>query len=386
MINSQPWGVSDRELYERLRALRTADVDAAVASVVDVAGSAYRRPGAKLVAPTDGNALGAITAGCLDGPVAKLAVEARRSGEMALETFDLTGNDWGLGVGCNGVIDVFVEPLDDSIDPMLRSLENGDPAAALTVVKSDDSAVPVGARTVCTDAGVETDNTRSALPDDALMKLRDTAEAARGDGTSTLASVTREAGDLRVFVDGVEPAPELLLFGAEEDTDAVASFGAEVGFRVTVASPRGGRADPEDFSGADQVHAIHPTDVDSLVETGGRTYAVLLSHNLVDDRLALTTLLEGTEIPYIGVMGPRKRFEELRETAVKDGWSFTRAELDRISAPVGLDLGDGTPTGIAMSIVSEVLAAANDADGGRLSERSGPIHARQEPSRSERSQ
>ena len=385
MIESQPWGVSDRELYERLRALRKADIDAAVASVVDVAGAAYRRPGAKLVAPTEGDALGAITAGCLDGPVAKLAAEARRSGEMALETFDLTGAE-GLGVGCNGVIDVFVEPLDDSIDPMLRSLENGDTATTLTVVESNDSAVPVGARTVLTDAGAETGNTRSALPNDALVELRDAAEAAREDGASTLASVSREAGAIRVFVDGVEPAPELLLFGAEEDTGAVASLGAEVGFHVTVASPRGGRADPEHFPGADQVRAIHPTDVDSLVETDGRTYAVLLSHNLVDDRLALATLLEATEIPYVGVMGPHKRFEALREAAAEDGRSFTRAELDRVSAPVGLDLGDGTPTGIAMSVVSEALAAANDADGGRLSERSGPIHARQEPSRSERSQ
>ena len=378
MIENQSWGMSDRELYERLRALRTADVDAAVASVVDVAGSAYRRPGAKLVAPADGDALGAIAAGCLDGPVAKLASEARRSGEMTLETFDLTGTR-GLGVGCNGVIDVFVEPLDDSIDPMLRSLENGDTATTLTVVESNDGAVPVGARTVCTDSRAETDTTRSALPDDALVELRDAAEVAREDATSTLVSVSRGAGTLRVFVDGVEPAPELLLFGAEEDTGAIASFGSEVGFRVTVASPRGGRADPEQFPGADRVRAVHPTDVDSLVETDRRTYAVLLSHNLVDDRLALSTLLEATEVPYVGVMGPRKRFEALREAAAEDDRSFTRAELDRVSAPVGLDLGDGTPTGIAMSVVSEALAAANGAGGGRLSERSGPIHTRQAP-------
>jgi len=376
MTGNQPWRVPDRELYERLRALRAAEADAAVASIVDVAGSAYRRPGAKLVAPADGDALGAITAGCLKGPVAELAAEARSSRKVTVETFDLMGEEWGLGLGCNGVIDVLVEPLDGSIDPALRALEDGGTTAVLTVVESDDSAVPIGARAVHTDAGVETDDDRAALPDDALAELRDTAETARNAGTSALASVDREAGDLRVFVDGIEPAPELLLFGAEEDANAVAGFGAEVGFRVTVASPRGGRADAEQFPRADRVRATHPTDIDSLVETDGRTYAVLLSHNLVDDRLALTALLERTAVPYIGLMGPRKRFEDLREAAAEDGKTFTGAELDRVSAPVGLDLGDGTPTGIAMSIVSEALAAANGAGGGRLSERSGPIHRR----------
>lgn len=380
MDDQMSWSVTDRDLHERLRSLWAADVQAAIATVVDVEGSAYRRPGAKLVAPADSETLGAITAGCLDGPIGTLATQARESGTVSVETFDLTGEEWGVGLGCNGVIDVLVEPLDDSIEPLLQALARGDSAAVLTVLQSDDETVPVGARTVLTDAVDATGEDRRAVPTDALPELRRTADAARAAGSSTLASVSRDAGDLRVFVDGIEPAPELLLFGAQQDVNAIADFGARAGFRVTVASPRGARSDTEQFPRAHRVCVTHPTETASAVEVPDRTYAVVLSHNLVDDRLALEALLDETSVPYIGLMGPRKRFEALREEAAADGRTFTEADLDRISTPVGLNLGAGSPTGIAMSIVSEVLAEANGTDGGRLSDHSGPIHPRSNPS------
>lgn len=390
MERDDPWSVTDRDLHDALRSLRAADATAAVATVVGVEGSAYRRPGAKLVAPAGDDALGAITAGCLEGPVADLAADARETGRATVETFDLMDDDeWGLGLGCNGVIDVLVEPLDDSFDPLLAALADDEPATVLTVVDSDDDGVPVGARAVVTvdgvragdgpGNGVETGDDRAALPADALAELRDAAANARDGGSSATLTVEREAGDLRVFVDGVEPAPDLLLFGAQNDVHAVARFGAEAGFRVTVASPRGARANSESFPHAHRVVATHPDEVVDAVDDDVRTYAVLLSHNLVDDRLALECLLDETDVPYVGLMGPRKRFEDLRENAREDGRTFSQADLDRVSTPVGLDLGDGSPTGIALSVVSEVVAEANGASGGRLSEQSGPIHARTDP-------
>ncbi|WP_336037916.1 XdhC family protein [Halobacterium yunchengense] len=380
MDRDDPWSVTDRDLHDALRSLREAGASAAVATVVGVEGSAYRRPGAKLVAPEGDDALGAITAGCLEGPVADLAADARETGARTVETFDLMDDDeWGLGLGCNGVIDVLVEPLDDSVDPLLDALADGEPAALLTVVGSDDPDVPVGARAVFDGRDFLTGEDRAALPADARSDLRDAAANARDAGANASLEVARDAGDLTVFVDGVEPAPELLLFGAQNDVHAVARFGAQAGFRVTVASPRGGRASRESFPHADRVEATHPDDVADLVVDDERTYAVLLSHNLVDDRLALESLLDDTAVGYVGLMGPRKRFEDLREDANADGRTFSPADLDRVSTPVGLDLGDGGPTGIALSVVAEAVAVANGASGGRLAEQSGPIHARSDP-------
>jgi len=374
MDQSDPWSLTDRDLHDSLRSLRKTDTKAAVATVVDVAGSAYRRPGAKLIEPANSASRGAITAGCLEGPVTNLTEAARESGTVSVETFDLMDSGNGLGLGCNGIIDVLVEPLDDSFDPLLTALADGNNATALTIVESDDHTIPVGARTVITDDGVKTGDDRTVIPESALVDLRNTAEAVRGTGTSTTISLKRDEGDLRVFIDSVEPAPDLILFGSQNDVPTIARFGAQAGFDVTVASPRGARAESDQFPHAHRVCVTHPTDLPSLVENPEHTYVVLLSHNLVDDQLALEALLSETALPYIGLMGPRKRFEEIQEAA--EDWTYTKAELDRISTPVGLNLGDDNPTGIAMSVVSEVLAVANDADGGRLSEQSGPIHPR----------
>jgi xanthine dehydrogenase accessory factor len=388
MDRDDPWSVTDRDLHDRLAALRDADANAAVATVVAVEGSAYRRPGAKLLAPADGDALGAVTAGCLEGPVGSVAADVRGSGTPAVETFDLMDDDeWGLGLGCNGVIDLLVDPLDNSYDPVVDALADREPAAVLTVVASDDPDVPLGARTVVTADGDHAGSDRSSLPEDALDALQDAASDALDGGTSGVVSVERERGDLDVFVDGVQPAPELLLFGSQNDVHAVARVGSEAGFRVTVAAARGARggapggAGPaaDQFPNAHRVVGTHPTDLADAVEAPEGTYAVLMSHNLVDDQLALEHLLTDTAVPYVGLMGPRERFEELRDALADDGVSLSQSDLDRVSTPVGLDLGDGSPTGIAFSIVSEALAVANDAEGGRLRDQSGPIHPRVDP-------
>lgn len=379
MDRTDPWGLTDRQLYDRLRSCREAGTPAALATVVAVEGSAYRRPGAKLLATAD-EVLGAITAGCLEGPVATLAAEARKAGTVTVETFDLMDEaEWGLGLGCNGVIDVLVEPLDDSVDPALDALADHGSATLLTAVESADDDVPVGARTALTGDGTLAPADRPSLPNDAIEELRERATAARESGRSDVVTVERRAGDLSVFVDGLRPPPDLLLFGSQNDVHTVARLGADAGFRVTVVSARGARSDPEQFPHAHRVVTTHPGDIDEIVDAPDQTYAVLLSHNLVDDQLALETLLTETTVPYVGLMGPRKRFEELRDALEADGVSLSPAQLERVSTPVGLDLGADGPTGIAMSVVSEALAVANDAAGGRLREKEGPIHSRPDP-------
>jgi xanthine dehydrogenase accessory factor len=379
MDRTDPWGVTDRVLTDRLRACRDDGTPAALATVVAVEGSAYRRPGAKLVA-TDDEVLGAITAGCLEGPVADLAAAAREEGTVSVETFDLMDDDeWGLGLGCNGVIDVLVEPVDDSLDPALAALSAHESTTLLTVVDSDDDAVPVGARSVVVGDTVRDPGDRSSIPPDAVADLHTAAERAQAEGWNGIVTVDRGAGTLRVFVDGLQPPPELLLFGSQNDVHTVARFAVDAGFRVTVASARGARSSLEQFPFADRVVTTHPSDLADVVEADDQTYAVCMSHNLLDDQLALESLVTETAVPYVGLMGPRERFEEVQDGLAADGVSVSTADLERISTPVGLDLGADGPTGIAMSVVAEVLAVANDASGGRLRDKTGPIHARPDP-------
>lgn len=378
---SDPWSASTTALYDSMRNVLNGERDAAVATIVDVRGSAYRRSGAKMIVEPDREALGAITAGCLEGPVAEIAHDVIDSGSRHLETYDLTDDDeWGMGMGCNGIIDVLVEPLDDSWRAPLDILAEGNSITLLTVLDSATEEISSNAR-----MAIEPDGTALPVTDRPEIPPEITSNIDIGTyldgGHAGTVTVETDDGVVRLFVDALVPPPELLIFGWQRDVHPISRFAREVGFRVTVASGRGGRADPESFPNADRVISTRPSELGASVEIPERTYAVVMSHNFIDDRLAIESLLD-TEIPYVGVMGPRKRFEELQADVQADGEAYSASELQRIATPVGLDLGGGEPAQIALAIVAEVLAVKNGREGGRLTTTDGPIHPR--PSSAER--
>jgi len=363
--DADPWSATKKDLRE---ALASHDVQATVATVAAVDGSAYRRPGAKMLVTADGGATGAVTAGCLEPLVLDCCDRARRTGRPRVERFDLTSEDetWGLGLGCNGVIDLLAEPRDLSWNPIVETLNNG-PAVVVTAVESG-AETAVGDRVLVDEAGSRAVPDRDPVPRPHLEGATDTIDRVTGTDKTT----TVDVGETTLLIDGLTPVPELLLFGSQNDLSPLVTLGNQTGFRVVVHSPRGS-IDDSTFPRADDVRTGHPSTVAAGV-TDEHTYAVVMSHNLVDDRLAVETLLQETNVPYVGVMGPRDRFERLRDGLAHDGVELTAAELDRVAAPVGLDLGGSTPTGIALSIVSEVVAVHNDRSGGRLKDRAGPIH------------
>ncbi|MFC6837787.1 XdhC family protein [Halomarina ordinaria] len=351
------------------------DADSVVVTVADVEGTAYRRPGAKMLVRGDGTSVGAVTAGCLEDSVTALSMEVLDAGGPRLVTFDLMEEDedaWGLGLGCNGVIDVLLEPLDASWRGPLDELDAGGSATVLTVVDSTAPNVPVGAR-VYTDGSSRPREVaeRDSIPGSVVESVASVVSARHGRGGATTVEVGTERGTVTVLVDGLVPVSTLLLSGSQPDVHPVARVASAAGFEVAVHSPRGARG-PEDFPHADRVETGHPSTVGASVEVPEHTYAVVMTHNLVDDRIAVEALLTETAVPYVGVMGPRDRFERLRDRSdVVAG-----ADPDRIATPVGLDLGGGEPMEIALSIVSEVLAVSNGREGGRLRDDEGPIHTR----------
>ncbi len=370
-----PWSVTARELRGHMRTLREDSDSAVVVTVADVEGSAYRRPGARMVVGADGEPAGAVTAGCLEDPVTELSLDVLSAGESRVEVFDLMDDDddtWGLGLGCNGIIDVLLEPLDASWDRPLELLSAGEAVTVLTVVDSDDPSVAVGDRTlVRADGEAETVPDREPVPAHVREATGEAVTAVRGRGTATTVDVPTDDGAVTVLVDGPAPVSRLLLFGSQRDVHPVCRLAATVGLEVTVHSPRGAR-DADAFPDANRVETGHPSTLADSVRVPSDTYAVVMSHNLIDDQIAVETLLEETAVPYIGLMGPRDRFEEVREASDV----IAGDALDRIATPVGLDVGGGEPIEIAFSIVGELLAVSNDRDGGRLKSKNGPIHSR----------
>ncbi|WP_435125652.1 XdhC family protein [Halobaculum sp. D14] len=371
-MSSPDWSAPETAVFDRISDALDAGDDAVLATVVDVEGSAYRRPGAKMLLDAAGGGAGSITAGCIEDEVRALAADVIDDGAPRVETWDLTGDDdvWGLGVGCNGVITVLLEPLDDSFRPVVAARGAGDPIGVATVVGGD--AAPVGARGYFRPGdGFD----RGDLPEGAAAELTDALRSLVADGGSETVAVETADGAADVFCDAVRPPPELVVFGSGNDVAPVVELAVLADFRVTVASFRGGDADADRFPGAADVVSVSPRDVADRFDWDDRSYVVVMSHNFVDDRLALDALLD-TPAPYVGLMGPEARFDEMREAFDEEGRELTAADRDRIYTPIGLNLGGDTPYQIAHSIVAELLAVANDRTPGHLSQRDGPIHGR----------
>jgi xanthine dehydrogenase accessory factor len=377
-MSTNDWSLPETDVFDRIRTTLDDDAAAVLATVIAVDGSAYRRPGAKMLVRPDGGGAGSITAGCLEDEVRALAADVLADGAPRVETWDLTGDDdvWGLGIGCNGVITVLLEPLDESYRPVVEARRAGDAIGVATVVSDAPGIdVAVGERAYyAPDDGFADD---TDLPAAVLDELEDPTRRLVSTGKSGTLTVETDAGRVEVFVDGVGPPPELVVFGSGHDVEPVVELASRVDFRVTVVSFRGGRADDDRFPRADDVVSASPREIPNLRAWDADTYAVVMSHNFLDDRLALERLLE-TPTEYIGLMGPRKRFAEMREEFAAENRRITDAELERIYTPIGLNLGGDAPYRIALSIVAEAVAVANERTPHHLGRRDGPIHDRAE--------
>jgi xanthine dehydrogenase accessory factor len=368
------WSAPESDVLATIEDALAADDRAALATIIDVEGSAYRRPGAKMVVRETGDGIGHITAGCLEDEVERLSMDVLETGEPRVETYDLRpeaeDDVWGLGVGCNGIIDVLIEPLDEGYRRVVERYGVGEDVGVLTVVAGDDAAV--GSRAYY-DPATESFEADDRFPEQTLDRLRDVAAELTADGNAD----SYEVDGLTVFVDGIAAPEDLVVVGSGPDVGPIAELGSKAGFRVTVVSFRGADADPERFPAADAVLSTSPARIREAVDFDEDTSVVVATHNFVDDRLAIDELLE-TPAPYVGLMGPRERFEEMLEDFADEGRTFSDAELAALYTPVGLDLGAGSPYGIATSIVSEALAVANDREPKHLKDREGRIHDRVE--------
>jgi xanthine dehydrogenase accessory factor len=184
-------------------------------------------------------------------------------------------------------------------------------------------------------------------------------------------SETREFGEASLFVDVVAPAPRLVVFGAVDYAAALCRLARAAGWRPYVCDPRSQFATPERFPDAEEVIVAWPDAAFARLGIDRATYIAVLTHDPKLDDAALELALH-SEAPYVGAMGSRRAQAQRRERLLDKG--LEEELLDRIAAPIGLDLGAVTPEETALSIMAEVVAVRNGRDGGRLSEAGGRIH------------
>ena len=380
-MSESNWSVPETEVVQRIHDRLDAGGTDVLATIVDVEGNAYRRPGAKMLLDDSGLGVGSITAGCLEDELLSAADTVRESGRPELVTYDLMDDDedvWGLGVGCNGVIDVLLEPLDETYRPAVEAFEAGDDIAVLTVLPSEGSELETGDRAYYTPGEDRLESPDGSpleeWPDAALSgPAGDLAER----GRAGVLSVDPDGTTVEVFVDGIAAPAELVVFGTGHDVGPVTELAERNDFRVTVVGFRGAIDLESRFPTAHRTLTTSPGTIETDLDLDDRTYAVVMTHNFVDDRLTVETLLD-SPAPYVGLMGPHERFEEMLEEFEAEGRSFEKSELESLYTPIGLDLGGGSPYQIAHSIVAEALAVENGRTPRHLTEREGHIHERVE--------
>ena len=351
-------------ILDRLVLLAERGGSAALATVVRISGSAYRRPGAKLLIEESGLTHGGVSGGCLEADVRAQGLEILRGAAPRMLHYD-TGSDeetlWGLGLGCEGAVDVYLQPVDAAWmsgpgKQMREQLAAGNAFAAITGLSGN-----LAGRTLMLARSGIIGTSGSAETDRELS--RRASVVLEGDRGGEVI----EAGADSAFVDVLRPPPRLFIFGAGDDARPLAALAAQSGFEVTVIDHRPAYLTPERFPPPLRLALRRPSDgLAGLPLTLSRgNFAVVQTHALTHDR-DWVRALAGQPLAYLGLLGPRVRREQiLRDVPVDTG---------RLFAPVGIDLGADGPEQVAVSIVAELLAVNARRNGGHLRDRCGGIH------------
>jgi xanthine/CO dehydrogenase XdhC/CoxF family maturation factor len=352
----------------------------ALATIVAVRGSTYRRPGARLLIPEEGAPVGNISGGCLESDVADMARIVMEEGRARLAGWDLTADDddvWGLGLGCNGAIEVFIEPADRAAEvagALRMALDEEVPICLVTVLESEAAdLVAPGARLVVRPSGsVEGSLGHADVDAEAIVAARDLLAAQRSEIRTFVHGV-------RAFVEVLEPPLRLLVCGAGHDAIPLVAVAAGIGWRPVVVDDRPAFLNHERFPTAQAFVALEtPDEVAAKAPADPRTFAVVMTHNYLRDRDYLRGLLK-TDVGYVAMLGPAARTQRLLMDLEEEGVALGDDDRARIHGPAGLDLGAEGPEEIAQAIVAQIVAVRHGRGGGHLRERPGPIHDRPRP-------
>ncbi len=388
-----------KELWQILQGfseVQSRQEKAALATVVRVQGSAYRREGAKLFITEQGKTIGNISAGCLEGDVLEFTQKVIETKQPVLRHYGLMGDDeliWGFGSGCNGIIDVLIEPLEtvnENLKLVSKAAESNSAVAIATIVfgekqpsgdgkASQSSLLQVGHRlTVFGDGsrqgtlGVEALD--RAVADDAIGLIKQNRSRTLFYDPNRLPHAgSDQEMSIGVFIDTFVPPETVLIFGAGPDAVPLVKYAKEAGFLVKVVDHRPAYAISARLPAADEVLCLRAEEVPQKVALSDRTYVVVLTHNFNYDTSILTWLLE-SKAAYIGVLGPKERFQMMLDKLVREGRQLSDLQSERLFTPVGVDIGAEGPEQIALSIVAEILAVKNKRGGAFLRERHGPMH------------
>ncbi len=371
-----------KSIIEAYRKVNFSTQKAALATVMRVHGSSYRRPGARMLMTDDGRWTGAISGGCLEGDALRKARQAILNNRPSLVTYDTmddnSATSLGVGLGCNGIIDVLIEPINEhdefnSVRLLEKFVNNGELAVMATVF---DSSVPdnpyQGQRFLLNGIGEK----YSTIVHQGLESLI-AADATKAfvANRPAICQYTIEETMVEVLVETLHPGIQVVIFGGGFDAAPVTSMAKNLGWSVTVTDDCIAHLGAKRFPDAENVTLCQRDHVSTDISFKRFSAALLMSHNYKYDYAVLKELIKNPPA-YLGVMGPKKRFDKMVDQLKEEGIYPGDEWANGVHSPVGLDLGAETPDEIALSVIAEIQAFFNGSQGGYLKHLNGPIHDR----------
>ncbi|OXA90458.1 XdhC family protein [Flavobacterium hercynium] len=366
-----------KEISEILKAYTLAKKSgkkSALATVVKVEGSSYRQPGARMLVTEDGLLTGAISGGCLEGDALRKALLSIDQQQNKLITYNTTNEDdseVGLQLGCNGIVHILFEYIDDTQinNPiqLLQQLETDrKDAVILTVFSLQRKAIQIGT-TLFYREGSEvlfTHEVASALLPNAAEVL---------NAKTTLIKKLLDTNDNEALLEYISPPISLIIAGAGNDVQPLVKMTNILGWQIIVGDGRATHAIQSRFPEAKTVKVIKPEQFLDGIHIDDQTYFVLMTHNYKYD-LELLKILIATNCKYIGLLGPKTKLNRMLDDLQNIGITLDEEQLDKIYGPVGLDIGAETSEEIALSVVAEIKAVISGKKGTSLKYKAGKIH------------
>ena len=355
----------------------------ALATVVHLEGSSYRRPGARMLVTEEGQMTGAISGGCLEGDAlrkALLVMNQRQSKLVTYDTHDEEDSTIGVQLGCAGIIQILIEPLNTSnrqnpISLLKKIGSKRQRAVLITVYQTEDKKnAQVGTCMLLEEEG----GVSGDLKDASVKKtLLEDAANAMSKQQSVFKNYITETGTISAFIDYIKPAVSLVIIGAGNDAIPLVELADTLGWETRIADGRPSHATTERFASACQVLVAKPEKVLEQLAIDEQTVFVLMTHNYNYDLAMLKALLQ-TNATYIGVLGPRNKLDRMLGEIEAGGMKLSAEQQNRIFGPVGLDIGAETAEEIALSIIAEIKGVLTGKPGHSLREKNEAIHSRDE--------
>jgi xanthine dehydrogenase accessory factor len=324
----------------------------ALATVIHTWGSAPRRVGAKMAFTKSGKITGSVSGGCVESAVFEAGVQSLQSGRPQLLKFGVADETaWQVGLACGGKIEVFVQALDPAFFDLwkVRLLSN----QPFSVVSLIDGPSDLPGRTML----VSQDGVELSLGAELDAAGVEKARGVLAEGRSQPVWLAGQAEPMRAFIEVVLPTPTLIMVGGVHIAVALTVLAKTLGFQTVVIDPRRAFGNAARFPNVDRLIQAWPEEAFSQLDISSSDAVVMLTHDPKIDDPALKRVLNSQAF-YIGALGSRTTHEKRRRRLLEDG--VTSAQLERLHAPIGLDIGAESPEEIALAIIAEIVAAQHN--------------------------